>query len=265
MTVLNLKANLASPTLTGTLTVTGSVNISSNLITSGYLAIGSTVQESALQVCSFREPIPTQFGIHIGTDSGTWDCGMNICSGFVANNTHIDFSYVGNTTSFNGQIGYDNTSNNMTFKTNKVNGMVLDSLGRLTLGSVTPSAVSTLFVSGHSYLKGNETLAGTLMVSGGSITGPTSITTSGTVTCYQVASTITKKIDIAHPTKEGYRLRHRCIEGPLGYLYDPYQYECVVGLNTFALPDYFTAMNSNVLVYVSPFKHFGIGWGETIF
>ena len=120
-------------------------------------------------------------------------------------------------------------------------------------------------VSGHSYLKGNETLAGTLIVSGGSITGPTSITTSGTVTCYQVASTITKQIDIAHPTKEGYRLRHRCIEGPLGYLYYPYQYECVVGLNTFALPDYFTAMNSNVLVYVSPFKHFGIGWGETIY
>ena len=67
-----------------------------------------------------------------------------------------------------------------------------------------------------------------------------------------------------HPTKEGYRLRHRCIEGPLGYLYYPYQYECVVGLNTFDLPYYFTAMNKDVMVHVSPFKHFGSGWGETV-
>ena len=30
------------------------------------------------------------------------------------------------------------------------------------------------------------------------------------------------------------------------------------------MPDYFDAMNSDVLVYVSPFKHFGSGWGETV-
>jgi hypothetical protein len=29
------------------------------------------------------------------------------------------------------------------------------------------------------------------------------------------------------------------------------------------MPDYFDVMNSNVLVYVSPFKHFGSAWGET--
>ena len=72
------------------------------------------------------------------------------------------------------------------------------------------------------------------------------------------------KIDVVHPTKYGYRLRHRCLEGPLAYLYYPYQYQCVVGLNTFDLPDYVTAMNINVMVHVSPFKHFGSGWGETI-
>ena len=141
---------MASPTLTGTLTVTGSVNISSNLITSGYLAIGSTVQESALQVCTFRQPIPTELGLHLGTDSGTWDCGMNICTGNAAN-AHIDLSYVCNTTSYNGQIGYDNSTNNMIFKTNKVYGMALDSIGRLTLGSTTPiPTIVTLYVSGHS-------------------------------------------------------------------------------------------------------------------
>ena len=52
--------------------------------------------------------------------------------------------------------------NNMTFKTNKVKGMVLDSLGRLSLGSVTPSAISTLYVSGSSYITGNELVQGTI-------------------------------------------------------------------------------------------------------
>ena len=102
------------------------------------------------------------------------------------------------------------------------------------------------------------------IVCGGTLTGATAITTSGDMTCYQVKSTLTKQFDIPHPTKEGYRLRHRCIEGPLAYLYYPYQYECVIGLNTFELPDYFSAMNTNVMVHVSPFKHFGRGWGETI-
>ena len=113
-----------------------------------------------MQVCNYRMDIPTQFGVHIGTDYGTWDCGMNICSGYDTDKARTDFSYVGNTTSFNGQIGYDNSLNNMTFKTHKVNGMVLDSLGRLTLGSVTPSATSTLFIGGNSYIKGNELLTG---------------------------------------------------------------------------------------------------------
>ncbi len=73
-------------------------NLTGNMYTDGYAAIGNVagnspqVTESALQVCSFRQPIPTQFGIHIGTDSGTWDCGMNICSGYAANKAHIDIS-----------------------------------------------------------------------------------------------------------------------------------------------------------------------------
>ncbi len=50
----------------------------------------------------------------------------------------------------------------------------------------------------------------------------------------------------------------------MAYLYYPYQYDCVIGMNKFELPDYFDAMNSDVLVYVSPFKHFGSGWGETV-
>ena len=35
-------------------------------------------------------------------------------------------------------------------------------------------------------------------------------------------------------------------------------------MNTFELPDYLFAMHKDVMVHVSPFKHFGSGWGETI-
>ena len=38
----------------------------------------------------------------------------------------------------------------------------------------------------------------------------------------------------------------------------------MAGLNTFPLPDYFDALNKDVLVYVCPFKHFGSGWGESV-
>ena len=123
------------------------------------------VTESALQVCSYRVDIPTQFGVHIGTDYGTWDCGMSLCPQYVGNKSHIDFTYVGNTTSYLGQIGYDNTLNNMTFKTNKVNGMVLDSSGRLTVGTLTPSALtSALNVNGSSYVSGDHLVKGSITI-----------------------------------------------------------------------------------------------------
>ena len=87
---------------------------------------------------------------------------MNICTGNAAN-AHIDFSYVGKTTSYNGQIGYDNSTNNMIFKTNKVYGMALDSMGRLALGSTTPIPTSvTLYVSGNSYISGDDYVNGTI-------------------------------------------------------------------------------------------------------
>ena len=51
----------------------------------------------------------------------------------------------------------------MIFKTNKVKGMVLDSLGRLTLGSTSPIAtVVTLYVSGNSYINGTEFVLGNI-------------------------------------------------------------------------------------------------------
>ena len=112
-------------------------------------------------------------------------------------------------------------------------------------------------------------------VIGTAISGPTSIacsgaitsatlTTTGLITCGSLSSGAPKNFDIPHPTKTGYRLRHRCLEGPLAYCVYPYQLHCVVGLNTFPLPDYFDALNTDVLVYVSPFRHFGVAWGESV-
>ncbi len=118
--------------------------------------------ESASSVYNNRQDIPTQFGVHIGTDYATWNCGMSLCNGNNVDRAHIHVSYVGNSNSYNGQIGYFNALNKLTFITNKVNGMVLDSLGRLTLGSVTTSATSTLYVGGSSDITGNELAKGTI-------------------------------------------------------------------------------------------------------
>jgi hypothetical protein len=84
---------------------------------------GPSVLESALQVCNYRTVLPTQYGVHAGRDwaefPGSSNCGINIC----ADNTgvsHLDFSYVGNTNYYNGQITYDNSANTMQFFTNQV-------------------------------------------------------------------------------------------------------------------------------------------------
>jgi hypothetical protein len=48
------------------------------------------------------------------------------------------------------------------------------------------------------------------------------------------------------------------------YCVYPYQFQCVAGLSTFPLPDYFDALNTAVLDNINPFKHFGSGWGESV-
>ncbi len=77
-------------------------------------------------------------------------------------------------------------------------------------------------------------------------------------------SSAPKKFNILHPTKQAYRLINLCLEEPLAYFYYQHQYACVVGLSTFVLPDYVTAMTAHELVHVSPFTRFGGGWGESM-
>ena len=60
------------------------------------------------------------------------------------------------------------------------------------------------------------------------------------------------------------RLRHRAIESDRTRLLYEYQLNCEVGLNTMALPDWFEVMNADCLVQCSPFRHFGVAWGEVL-
>ena len=75
----------------------------------------------------------------------------------------------------------------------------------------------------------------------------------------------TKNFLIDHPTKPGWKLKHGCVETDTGgsCLYQK-QLDCIQGKNEFQLPDWFSDLNENVMVWVNPFKHRGQAWGETI-
>ena len=97
------------------------------------------------------------------------------------------------------------------------------------------------------------------------VAGTKSINTVGDVNCGGALSTQgTKNFDIPHPTKDGWRLRHRCIESPLARLHYEFTHNCSAGANTFALPDYFEALcdHSDVRVYCSPAACFAQAYGQ---
>ena len=115
-----------------------------------------------------------------------------------------------------------------------------------------------LIVAGAGYI---TNLTATGAVINGPISGVSTITASS-------GAFSTKPFCIAHPDTSkplGTRLRHRCIEGEKSSTFYTYRLACTAGLNTCALPDYFTSLNADdAMVYVSPIKHFGRGWGETV-
>ena len=83
-------------------------------------------------------------------------------------------------------------------------------------------------------------------------------------------SKATGSFDIPHPDpqkKDTHRLRHYFVETPSsgGNIYK-YRIDCTKGVNTMDLPNYFKFLNNdtNGLVLVSPYKHFGRGWGDII-
>ena len=99
--------------------------------------------------------------------------------------------------------------------------MTLDANQTVLIGTTTSQPTYKLNVNGNSYFNGTTYASGT------------------------------KTFDIPHPIKEGYRLRHRCAEGPQAYLMYQYQETCSVGENSFDLPDYFSAMNTDVKVCIT--------------
>ena len=70
-----------------------------------------------------------------------------------------------------------------------------------------------------------------------SITGP--ITSATEVTAAGITLTSRKPFDIPHPTKEGYRLRHVCLEGPESGVY--YRGR-LTGKNLIELPEYWRGL-----------------------
>ncbi len=64
------------------LTEFNTCSLTGNMYTDSYISIGDVaansplVIESALQVCSYRQNIPTQCGADLGTENGSWNCGM---------------------------------------------------------------------------------------------------------------------------------------------------------------------------------------------
>ena len=78
----------------------------------------------------------------------------------------------------------------------------------------------------------------------------------------------TKSFDIKHPdpSKPDYRLRHWCIESSLpgGMVMYTKSVDMSTTSETFSMPDWFKHLTKDVIVFVTPFKHFGSGWGECI-
>lgn len=101
-----------------------------------------------------------------------------------------------------------------------------------------------------------STTASTIVIGNGSHATniPGSLTVTGS-----------KTFQIPHPTKENFHLRHGAYEGPVsgGNIYR-YQIETTDNVTTIDLPDYFSAINKDIQVFVTPEKHFGAAYGEIV-
>jgi hypothetical protein len=75
----------------------------------------------------------------------------------------------------------------------------------------------------------------------------------------------TKSFVIDHPSKNGWQLRHWCVEGdaPGGSLLYSRQITAPkAGVVPLIMPDWFAPLAKNVMCFATPFKHFGAAWGE---
>ena len=201
---------------------------------SGRLGVGITAPTSSLQVGGLIATTLAS-GVNCGMLAASTNSAMvAIVAALGSVSSYLAFAYNGRTYTQGGFIQYSHGANGMYFYTAGAAAMTLDSNQTVLIGTQTSQPTYKLYVNGNSYFNGTTSASGT------------------------------KTFDISHPIKEGYRLRHRCIESPEPYLMYQYQEHCNVGENSFDLPDYFSVMNSDAKVYVSPYKHFGAGWGDVV-
>ena len=71
-------------------------------------------------------------------------------------------------------------------------------------------------------------------------------------------SASSKAFSIDHPLKEGWTLKHHCVEtNSCGGLMYKYQVSCVEGSNNFDIPDYVNAIGTDLVCFCSPYKVHG--------
>jgi hypothetical protein len=164
-----------------------------------------------------------------------------ICAGTSSANAVLDFSYSGQ-----AMTGNPGSNNSFACKSRIACNMNDGKLSFYTQQATTPAMVLDGSTANATLLVGTSTTQSTmkLYVAG------------------NFGASGTKTFDIPHPTKAGFRLRHRCIESPQARLLYEYLVEAQEGPNSLLLPDWLTALNADFAVYCSPFRHFGAAWGE---
>jgi len=150
---------------------------------------------------------------------------------------------IANFYSITNQIGINNRTGlaNITGYTQKLGASTKAAFSGTT-GYSAKSAVQT--TAGPSYA---QAFAQTPLAKAAVILGNVSTTTGINPT--QAAALATKKpFDIKHPTKEGWRLRHVCVEGPTA---DVYVRGIIEDSDIIELPDYWTGLVDSQTITIS--------------
>jgi len=141
------------------------------------------------------------------------------------------------------QIGVSNRSGlaNITGFTNKLGASVKAAFSA-TSGYSAKAAVQT--TAGPNY---SQAFAQTPLAKAAVITGNAAATT-GINPTQQAALNSKKPFDIKHPTKEGWRLRHVCVEGPTA---DVYVRGVMENCNIIELPEYWSGLVDEKTITIS--------------
>jgi hypothetical protein len=228
---------------------TGSRDVMS-ILNSGCVGVGTLMPVAPLHAAgvfngSVAAPISLSQGVLSGMDpTTTTTAKIVICAGSNSGLGIIDFGYAGQRTT--GTIGNATTN-----------------CGKLRIqGSMNTAQLSFYTNLGYAMMIDGSTNGNNCLLIGGSTTQTAyKLHVTGSSFATTVAGT-NKPFDLPHLSKPGHRLRHRAIESPKASVIHTYQVACEAGTTTVALPEYFSWLADSPLVFVSPFRCFGQGWGE---